>query len=200
MIIDIRGNEGGETDVANYLTHKLAKNNGKLVPRIKLLAYRKVKENLRPHLNTWSKWFYNTTMWTKKYDNKYRTPRFSKVKKTINKNSNAYQGQTFLIINEANSSATFMLAENCKVNKYATLIGTETGGTKMGITGGQIFFLTLPNTKIEIDIPLIGYYPSENLPDEGIIPDIFIPTTLKDSKLKIDSTLNYIIENLIVEN
>jgi len=200
LIIDIRDNEGGLTELTDYLTKKLAKNKGKLVPRRKYLAYRKVSDNLRPHLSTWSKWFYNVTLWTKKYDDHYRTPRFSKVEKTIKKNSKAYEGETFLLINEANSSATFILAENCKVNNYATLVGTETGGTKMGITGGQIFFLTLPNTKIEIDIPLIGSYPTTDLPDEGILPDISIPVTLNDFRLKIDSQLEYIIENLIVEN
>lgn len=197
LIIDIRDNEGGLTEVADYLTHRLARQNGKLVPRRMHLAYRKVSEKIRPHVSTWSRWFYNTTLWTKKLNDKYRTPRFTKIKKKIKKNANAFQGKTFLIINESNSSATFMLAENCKINNFATLVGAETGGTKMGINGGQIFFLKLPNTKLEIDIPLIGYYPITHLTDEGIIPDIRIPTTINDIKSNIDSQLNYITNQLI---
>jgi len=87
--------------------------------------------------------------------------------------------------------ATFILAENCQANNYATLIGTETGGTKMGIPGGQIFFLTLPNSKIEVDIPLIGYYPETDFPDEGIMPDVVVPVKLEDYIKGIDNHLEY---------
>ena len=145
-------------------------------------------------MSTWSKWFYNNGLWTKKLDKRYRTPRFTKSKKRIKKNKNAYKGDTYLLINEGNSSATFFLAENCKVNAYATLIGSETGGTKMGINGGQIFFLKLPKTKIEIDIPLIGYYPKNQLPDEGILPDKVVITSTNDFRNNIDSQLNYTLE------
>jgi C-terminal processing protease CtpA/Prc len=90
-----------------------------------------------------------------------------------------------------------MLAENCKSNNYATLIGSETGGTQMGINGGQIFFLTLPKTQLEIDIPLIGYYPSANLDDQGIMPDIEVQPTIEDFKKKTDVHIKYIVDKLI---
>jgi len=64
----------------------------------------------------------------------------------------------------------------------------------MGITGGQIFFLKLPKTKIEVDIPLIGYYPDSQLPDEGIIPDITVSVELKDFQRNIDTQLTYTLE------
>ena len=112
-----------------------------------------MSDNLRPHVSTWSKRFYNTAIWTKKLDDNYRTIKFSPNKaKKIKQNKNAFKGKTYLIVNESNSSATFILAEICKKNNYATLVGTQTGGTKKGITAGQIFFLTLPISKIEVDI------------------------------------------------
>ena len=200
LIIDIRDNEGGMTEVTDYLTHRMAKRSGVLIPRRKHLAYKKVSENLKPHLSTWSKWFYNVSWWTKKLDDRFRTPRFTRLKKKVKRNPKAFQGQTFLLVNEANSSATFMLAENLKINNYATLVGTETGGTKKGINGGQIFFLKLPNSNIEIDIPLIGYYPVNDLADEGIIPDIHIPKTIEDRINENDSQLNYITTMLIKNN
>jgi len=193
LIIDIRGNEGGLTDVSDYIVDQLATQKGICQPRRQHLAYRKVNKNLRPHLSTWNKWFYNISLWTKKLNGRYRTPRFTRPDKKIKKNNQAFNGQTYLLINESNSSATFFLAENCKLNNYATLIGTETGGTKRGINGGQIFFLKLPNSKITVDIPLIGYYPEVNLQDEGIMPHKTIATTLKDFKLNIDKPLMYTI-------
>ena len=200
LIIDIRDNEGGMTEVTDYLTNRLASKSGILIPRRKHLVYKKVSKNLKPHLSTWSKWYYNVGWWTKKLDNIYRTPRISRMKKKIKRNTKAFQGQTYLLVNEANSSATFILAENLKINKYATLVGTETGGTKKGINGGQIFFLKLPNSNIEIDIPLIGSYPIKDLEDQGIIPDIHIPITIDNHINKYDSQLNYITRMLIKNN
>ena len=194
LVIDVKGNEGGLSEVSEYLIKKLATKKGQTMPRRKYLAYKKVSDNLAPHLKTWSRWFTNTSLWTKKLDENYRTPRFTKPSKKIKKNKNAYKGQTYLMINESNSSATFILAENCKLNDYATLVGTETGGTKMGITGGQIFFLTLPNTKIEVDIPLIGSYPEKALPDEGIKPDKFVERKIDDYTSGKDNQLNYVID------
>ena len=194
LIIDIRNNEGGMTEVSDHIVNLLAKEEGQTVPRRQHLAYKKVSDNIRPHVSTWSKWFYNNGLWTKKLNKRYRTPRFIRPIMRIKKNRNAYKGDTYLLINEGNSSATFQLAENCKVNGYATLIGTETGGTKMGINGGQIFFLKLPKTKIEIDIPLIGYYSEIQLPDEGILPDKVVMTELKDYRNNIDGQLNYTME------
>jgi len=169
LVIDIRGNEGGMDEVSDYLVNKLAKAEGITTFRKPHLAYKKLGKNIKPHVYTWSKWFDNTSIWTKKLNDDYRTIKFSSNgPKKIKKNPNAFQGTTYVLINESNSSATFILAEIIKENNYATLVGTETGGTKKGITGGQMFFLTLPNTKIIIDIPLIGRYPLTDLPDEGV--------------------------------
>lgn len=195
LIIDVRGNEGGLTDVTDYLVEKLAKVDGETVFRNTHLAYKKVNDNLRPYLSTWSKWFYNTSLWTKSLNDRYRTIKFSANKpKRIKKNRNAFLGESYLLIDESNSSATFILAEICKKNNYATLIGTETGGTKKGITAGQIFFLTLPNTKIEVDIPLIGRYPMKSLADEGIKPDVWVERTLQGIISNRDEQLEKAIE------
>lgn len=195
LIIDIRGNEGGLTEVTDYLVKKLAKANGETVFRKPHLAYKKVNDNLRPYLSTWSKSFYNTSLWTRKLNNRYRTIKFSANKpKIIKKNKKAFLGESYLLIDESNSSATFILAEICKKNNYATLVGTETGGTKQGITAGQIFFLTLPNTKIEVDIPLIGRYPMKTLADDGISPDVWVERTLEGYISNRDEQLEKAIE------
>lgn len=195
LIIDLRGNEGGLTEVNDYLVNKLAREKGERVFRKPHLSYKKVSENIKPHVKTWNKRFYNTSIWTKRLNTNYRTIKFSANKpKKIKKNKEAYNGQTYMLINESNSSATYILAETCKKNAYTTLVGTETSGTKKGITAGQIFFLTLPNTKIEIDIPLIGRYPMTELPDEGIKPDILIEQTLNRYSNNQDEQLEQVIK------
>lgn len=197
LLLDIRGNEGGLTEVTHYLLNKIANKEGYRVMRRPHLNYKKVSDDLRPHLRTWNKRLYNNWMWTKKMGPHYRTIRFSSGRrKTIRPKKDAYQGETYLLIDASNSSATFSLAESCKLNNYATLIGVETGGSKMGITGGQLFFLTLPNTRIEVDIPLIGYYPMEEQVDEGIQPDLVITPTLSDVLTGKDLVLEEAIKQI----
>ncbi|MEL6867064.1 MAG: S41 family peptidase, partial [Bacteroidota bacterium] len=190
LIIDIRGNEGGTTDVATYFYKKLAWKDARTVGRKGHLRYKKVSPEVRPHVGTWSRWFYNVGIWTKRVNKHYRTPRFKRNKgKKYKKSKDAYTGKVYLLADASNSSATYFLAEYLSENKLATLVGTETGGTKMGITGGQMFFLNLPNSKIEIDIPLIGYYPVKVMPEEGILPDVLVALTADDFIKGIDPQL-----------
>lgn len=56
-----------------------------------------------------------------------------------------------------------------------------------GITGGQMFFLTLPNSKIEMDIPLIATVPLTQQPDEGIMPDVYVRPNVEDVARGVDT-------------
>jgi C-terminal processing protease CtpA/Prc len=100
------------------------------------------------------------------------------IKKSNNKWR--HEGKTFLITDASNSSATFYLARVMKLGKVATLVGQTTGGTQKGINGGAMFFLRLPNSGIEMDIPLIGNFPYSEAPDLGIVPDVVVERTLED--------------------
>ena len=190
LIIDVRGNEGGNSDVTNYLINKLQTKDCQSDVIIPHLKYKKVSPNLKPLLSTWNKGFYNNALWTKKLNDQYRTIRFKSQKsKTLKRNKKAYKGRTFLLVDAANSSATYILASFLKTHQLATLIGSETGGTKKGITAGQIFFLKLPHSKIEIDIPLIGYYPISTQLDQGVEPDVLVKISLNNHQKDMDSSL-----------
>jgi hypothetical protein len=52
----------------------------------------------------------------------------------------------------------------------------------------------LPNSKIEIDIPLIGYYPLTEQPDKGIQPDIEVQLTISDILSNKDKVLEKTVE------
>lgn len=196
IIIDIRGNEGGDDDVNKYLAKKLAKKDIKSPSYIELLRYEKVKDIHRQYIYTWDKSFYDRTGKLKKLNNGFYTWRQERKSLNINKKTNAYSGNTYLLVDAANSSATFYLAQLLKYNEIATIIGTETGGNLKGTNGGQLFFLRLPNSKIEIDIPLIGYYPTTKQEDAGLKPDIVVKITdtdmLKNRDVVLEKTLNII--------
>jgi hypothetical protein len=180
LIIDIRGNEGGDAEVNLVLGKKLAKKQIEFPAFRELLRYENVSEEFRPYLNTWDESFYNRNGKLKKLENGFYTWRKDKGNTIIKQNGSAFQGDTYLLVNAANSSATFFLTAGLQQNKIATIVGSETGGNRKGINAGQLFFLRLPNSKIEIDIPLIGYYPLTEQPDKGIKPDIEVQLTISD--------------------
>ncbi len=189
LIIDIQGNEGG-SDVSPYLLKKIANKKGLFVKRSRTMAYTQVPDPLKPFLNTWSKWPYHPRLLTKRSKNGQRELRWLGRKKIIRKNKKAPK-QTYLLVDAANSSNTFFLAENCKKNQYATLVGTETGGSLRGITGGQLFFLSLPNSKIVVDIPLIGFHNVEEK-DQGVLPDIVIESKGSETNWALDKVVEII--------
>lgn len=194
LIIDIRGNEGGDDEVNLVLGKKLAKKQIEFPAFQELLRYETVSDEFRPYLSTWDKSFYNRSGRLIKLENGFYTWKKDREKSGIKQNSKAFQGNTFLLVDAANSSATFFLTAGLQENKIATVVGSETGGNLKGTNGGQLFFLWLPNSKIEIDIPLIGYYPLAEQPDKGISPDIEIPLTVSDILSNKDTVLEKTLE------
>ena len=90
----------------------------------------------------------------------------------------------------------FYTAYRFKNQKIGKVIGQETGGNLNDINGGQIIFLTLPNSGIEIDFPVIGGFSTHNRPNTGVIPDIMfdynIDDIVKQSDLEVKKTLELI--------
>ena len=69
------------------------------------------------------------------------------------------------------------------------LIGQETGGNLRGINGGQILFLKLPFSNIEIDFPILGDFTKSMMNNSGIMPDIETTITQKDIAESFDKVI-----------
>ncbi len=100
-----------------------------------------------------------------------------------------YKGKVFLLVSPFNSSATYYLAGTAQRIKAATLVGQETGGNQQGINGGLIYFLTLPNSHIELDIPVVGDFQIGEKPDSGYLPEVLVQPNLADIANGVDSEL-----------
>lgn len=109
-----------------------------------------------------------------------------------------FRGITYLLTSPVNSSAGFLLAEVIKNHRLATLVGQTTGGNQKGITAGALFFVRLPNSGIEVDVPLIGtgYDVADQLPDAGISPDVYVEPSVEATAQGIDSDLK-MVEKLL---
>ena len=85
-----------------------------------------------------------------------------------------------ILTSAVNSSATFQFAQRAQRNGLAKLYGGTTGGNRRGINGGCFFFVRLPASGLEFDLPLVGYFPAGRQPDAGLAPDIAVAPTLAD--------------------
>ena len=187
LVIDIRWNEGGQDEILLYLGRMLAKEPVSVAQRKEYVAYEKVPDELKPYLSTWMQEVYDFTGKVNKGENGlYRLTSPDNLQ--VEPMSKGFKGNVYLLVNEANSSATFYFAELAKSSKLATLVGTTTGGSQKGLNGGTMFFLRLPNSKIEFDIPIIGTFSLEK-PDIGIAPDIEVRETVESLRAGIDPVI-----------
>lgn len=190
IIIDIRGNEGGNDDVLEYLAKYVQVNPIKTGGYPEVIKYQKVSDDLRPYLRTWNDDLYNVALFTKKYKEEYFIRRGSSTqKKTIPASKDALDARFHYLVDATNSSATFNQAKLIKENKLGTLIGETTGGNYRGITGGYMFFLKLPESGFTVDIPLSTTWMPEETPDKGVAPDVEVKYSFEGFMTNRDEVL-----------
>ncbi len=200
LVVDLRGNEGGQ-DIGNEILKRIVSKDLRVASYIRLVRYRQIEAPLNPHLDTWDNSFRNwgasaeelRVPWPTAPQSRYfRLNKYDDDEsgwELIHPEGKHFQGKLFVLIDAANSSATFQFAQTVQQNKLGTLIGRTTGGNQRGINGGAFFFLRLPNSGIEIDLPLIGSFPKTPQPDAGIVPDVAVKLSVGDIAAGVDPDL-----------
>lgn len=197
LVVDLRANEGG-LDCGNVLAARLVKRETPFEQVHRLVRYRIVPDDLKPHLDTWDHTFDRLGENAVQVDERfYRLDGKGDRVEPILPSGKRYMGDVRVLIGPQNSSATFQFAEFVQRNRLATLIGTTTGGNRRGINGGCFYFLRLPATGLEADLPLIGRFPVAAQPDEGIKPDVTVPVTRVDIAQGLDRQLAQALRNRI---
>lgn len=179
LVIDIRGNGGGLTEVGETLMWHIMDRETEKPAFRQVVAYETVPADLREFVDTWDDnvfSFEGRVVPTE--DGRFASARGPTVPKPMQPNPEAFDGGVYLIVDATNSSATHGLAQTIKQNGLATLVGQETGGNLRGLNGGQMFFVNLPNTLIEMDIPIFAVYPLDDQPDGGVMPDVVVHPTV----------------------
>jgi C-terminal processing protease CtpA/Prc len=206
LIIDLRGNGGGDMSVGFELARHLAKEKlpvyaeGKRLVRnvaaqTELVKYLETySDNLKLRLqNGISPDAY------KKIENGYFEILLSSMGfPNVTPYENSFNGKAFIIADSGNASATFQFLDYAKTNKLATIVGQESGGNLQGINGGNYYFLRLPNSKFEIDIPFTFYLPPMTRQDAGVLPDVYIKSKIEDVVKNIDTEVTAIRK--LIEN
>lgn len=192
LVVDLRTNEGGQ-DCGIVLAERLLERPAPFEEMRRLVRYRSIPADLKPHLDTWDRSFDRLGEGAPRVDDLfYRLPDVGSGEDgdgTVRPRARRYTGEVRVLVGPQNSSATFQFAELAKRARIATLMGETTGGNLRGLNGGCFYFLRLPGSGLEADLPLVGRYPLSPQPDAGVVPHVAVPVTAADVAAGRDAVL-----------
>ncbi len=192
LILDVRRCEGGNDEVVTELLRYLSTKTLARLPQRRLWRVDHIPEGLLPFLDTWNPALkqLNPTDFQATSDGAYERLTDRTERLPLRPYPTAFTGKSiYALCGPHNSSAAYQLLHELQVARLATLVGQPTGGNRRGITGGQFFMLRLPNTGLEVDVPLISYSPLRAQPDEGLEPDDLVEPTVEALRAGTDQEM-----------
>ncbi len=194
LIIDVRNNEGGNdkrgalllswlmNEKFRYYDHLQAatKNKYSFAQYARLPKFYGIMRHLITKTDS------GTYLWTHNRNLKMQKPK-----------KNSFSGNVYILINGGSFSVTSEFASVAHYLKRAVFIGEETGGGYYGNNSGTFVIVTLPNSRLNVGIPMLAYYTAvKNYPfkDRGIIPDHEVSPVIEDILNKKDTVLTFTLE------
>lgn len=187
LILDIRANEGGDGEAADSLLTGILKRPFTTPAVRPESAYERAPYVLMRFIDTWDYDFFDRTGQAEKTTGRNWLLK-SRVSEgdTLRPAAWAFGGRVFLLVGPVNSSAGYVMARRAQESGAATLVGQVTGGNRRGLNGGELCWVTLPNSGVAVDIPLISWVPTTPEPDASVTPDIVVPHRFADRQRGID--------------
>jgi len=182
LVIDIRDNEGGDDAIGKKLLSHLLRRPFTFTASASVSAYERVPYILARYLDTWDFGFFDRTGQVEKIERgtaagQYRVTAQAAQAQTIEPVASPYPGRVFVLVGGENSSATYQFARLVQQSRAAVLVGQATGGNRRGLNGGQLAWVTLPNSGVAVDIPLLAAAYDADTPDASVTPDIVVART-----------------------
>ncbi len=197
LVIDLRDNEGGN-DCGNEIIARLIDQDLPLfADGERRVRFRSTPKDLNPYLDTWDRSFEHLGEGADDLnDGFYRLKADDDEVKRITPKGPRFRGKVIVLSGPQNSSATFQFIALMRRSGLARIYGGPTGGNQRGINGGSFFFVRLPNTGLEADLPLVGFFPNAPKPDAGLLPDVRIDRTVEDVASGYDRVLAQAVTDL----
>lgn len=194
LIIDLRRNGGGLMSTTSKLLRYTKDSSFKMVEENYGITR---KSSYRKYIPNYLKNRMINLFASKEKDGYYHLTFHEKT--TIKpKKKNHFKGEIFVLTSGYTYSASAIFAQKLKSQSNVTIVGDETGGGSYGTTAMAIYKLELPNSKIAVNVPLYKIIIDSSLVEEGrgVIPDVYLPTTLNDFRMRRDPVINYLKEFL----
>lgn len=191
LIIDIRGNEGGLSEPRDTLLSYISTSEIPCNQFAKqLIVTTKADSSYRSFVDTWEKVLFEgiPEAFYEPYNERY-VELLEGGCAPIKPNPKAFNGEVFILGNESNVSATFTLLNIVQKEQLGIYVGNPSGGNRQGINGGSYFFLYLPNSQFEVDVPLKFSSYGEKEQDGPLLPDEQIVITQEDIATENDAYL-----------
>ncbi len=179
LVIDLRENEGGN-DCGDSILARLV--DAPLSPpgQIQKLRFERTPPAIDRYLDTWDDSFRTMGVGGKPLGGGFIERPGGDTILTITPAAKRLTLPVATLIGPTNSSATFQFATMARASGKVQLFGEATGGNRRGINGGAFFFVRLPASGIEFDLPLVGYFATTPQPDAGLDPDVRVAATPAD--------------------
>jgi len=200
LVLDLQNNTGGTEGKENLLFHYLVAE--------PFQRYRHVSMPKKPFLKKQMDKDFIADKWTLKGDTAYRgkftlmSNYFSDLGYQMPDKDLVFEGDLYVLTSGVTFSGGAELCTMLQMNDRATFVGEETGGAYEGNISGNDIGVKLPNSKIDVYIPIMHFCLDVNptIRGRGLMPDYFVAHSWKDFIAGENSKLNYVLEKLIGEN
>ncbi len=189
LVIDLRDNEGGN-ECGDFILSRLATRDLELEGYERRVRFRTTPADLDPYLDTWDRTFRRIGENADEIGDGFLRLAGERPVDLIPAATPRIDVPVAALVGPVCSSATFSFARRAKQSGLVRLFGETTGGNLRGINGGAYFFVRLPASGLEFDLPIFGYFPPTPKPDGGVEPDVLVPRKLRDIANSADACLD----------
>lgn len=194
LIIDLRGNEGGNENWGIELYSYLAGSPFRYYDHISVCKKQDSEIDFKiPVL------FRIAGLFNRKGNgtNEFTLGRGLKEQKPAR---DTYSGRAYLLLDGQSFSVATEFASRVKSDGRCTVVGSETAGGYALNTSGFFTIVNLPNSEMDLGIPLMGFHMAGvgdmNPKDRGVLPDHYVYPTIDQLKNNTDFIKEYTL-NLI---
>lgn len=192
IIIDVRGNGGGHSDLAEYIAQYFTDKQLYSFDRYLWKSSQQIRDFVKDDAENKTHGFY-----TKKDYNDLLSVKLGecleidgKVKEKPSEKVNIFQGDVFILSDVACFSSTTDFMAIIRDFKLGKIVGTQTGGLPNSF--GDCYYFDLPNTKLKLSVSQKYFIrPSGNEKDNDLTPDFVVSQTDEDKKNGIDTVMEF---------
>ncbi len=199
VIVDLRGNGGGDINMSVLLTKYLRTTPFKVADTAYAIA-----KSFNPYSRYVKNSFFDNIglffVTKKEKDGKYHFG-YWENHWFYPKTNNHFDGKVYVLIGGLSFSASTLFCNSVKGQPNITIAGEDAGGGWYGNSGLLIPDITLPVTKLRVRLPFfkIVQYNHADKKGLGVAPDVYIKPSVQDVRNNIDIKM-VTVKEMIKEN